>query len=34
MLGISTDSVYKSRYRLSKKLNVPSDEIDGIVSKL
>ncbi len=34
MLGISTDSVYKSRYRLSKKLEVPSEEIETIVAEL
>lgn len=34
MLGISTDSVYKIRYRLSKKLDVPSEAIETIVAEL
>ncbi|TRX60613.1 tetratricopeptide repeat protein [Fulvivirga sp. M361] len=34
MLGISTESVNKSRYRLRKKLNVSSNEMESIVASL
>ncbi|MEP1093932.1 MAG: hypothetical protein ABJG78_02415 [Cyclobacteriaceae bacterium] len=34
MLGISMDSVYKSRYRLCKKLDISSEEIETIVAAL